>query len=100
MGRTVFTNANLVDGEHPAKPGSTVIIEGNRITSVGTGTRRPVNISEGVSTVRQPPQSLEIAWKFAATQRRAAPMPRVSDLVSLSVWRVPKLTSLAIVACC
>ena len=38
MDRTVFTNANLVDGEHPAKPGSPVIIKGNRITSVGTGT--------------------------------------------------------------
>ena len=38
MDRTVFTNANLVDGEHPAKPASTVIIEGNKITSVGTGT--------------------------------------------------------------
>jgi imidazolonepropionase-like amidohydrolase len=38
MDRTVFTNANLVDGEHPAKPASTVVIEGNQITSVGTGT--------------------------------------------------------------
>ena len=52
------------------------------ITSVGLGTRRPVNISEGVSTVRQPPQSLDICVNCEATQRRAAPMPRVSDLVS------------------
>jgi len=34
MPRTVFTNANLLDGEHPAAPGSTVIVEGERITSV------------------------------------------------------------------
>ncbi len=38
-GRLVFTNANLVDGEHPAKPGVTVVVEGERITSVGTGQR-------------------------------------------------------------
>jgi len=38
MATTAFTNANLVDGEHPAKPGSTVVVTGNRITSVGTGT--------------------------------------------------------------
>jgi imidazolonepropionase-like amidohydrolase len=37
MTRTVFTNANLLDGEHPAQSGSTVVIEGNRIASVGTG---------------------------------------------------------------
>jgi len=35
--RTVFANANLLDGEHPAKAGSTVVVEGNRITSVTTG---------------------------------------------------------------
>src|SRR5690242_10531183 len=37
MARTVFTNANLVDGEHPAKPGVTVVVDGDRIASVGTG---------------------------------------------------------------
>ena len=37
MARTVFTNANLVDGEHPAKPGVTVVVDGERIASVGTG---------------------------------------------------------------
>ncbi len=35
--RVVLTNANLVDGEHPAKPGAHVVVEGNRITAVGTG---------------------------------------------------------------
>jgi len=35
--RLVLTNANLVDGEHPAKPGVHVVVEGNRITAVGTG---------------------------------------------------------------
>jgi imidazolonepropionase-like amidohydrolase len=37
MGRTVFLHANLLDGEHPAKPDSTVVVTGNRITSVTTG---------------------------------------------------------------
>ena len=33
--RVVFTGANLVDGENPAQPGKTVVVEGERITSVG-----------------------------------------------------------------
>lgn len=37
MGRLIVTDANLLDGEHPARPGSTVVVEGNRITSVGEG---------------------------------------------------------------
>lgn len=32
--RTVFTNANLLDGDNPAQPGSSVVVEGNRITQV------------------------------------------------------------------
>ena len=35
--RLVLTDANLVDGEHPAKPGAHVVIDGRRITAVGTG---------------------------------------------------------------
>ncbi|HEV8299099.1 MAG TPA: amidohydrolase family protein [Acidimicrobiales bacterium] len=37
MARTVFTNANLLDGEHPAKPDTTVVVDGARITAVTTG---------------------------------------------------------------
>src|SRR5690348_16051594 len=47
---------------------------------------------------RQPPQSLEICSKRDFTQRSAAPMPRLSDLVSERVLRLPKLTSLLSVA--
>jgi imidazolonepropionase-like amidohydrolase len=32
--RIVFTEANLVDGEHPARPGVCVVVEGERIASV------------------------------------------------------------------
>ena len=39
------------------------------------------------------------AANCAASQRRAAPMPRVSDLVSDSVCRVPNPTSFATVVC-
>ncbi len=35
--RIVFTNANLVDGVSPAQPGATVVVEGERISHVGTG---------------------------------------------------------------
>ncbi len=69
------------------------------MTCVGCGTRFPVTVWAGVSICRQPPQSLEKVAKRDCTQRRAAPMPRWSDLVSDKVWRVPKLTSLVIVAC-
>jgi imidazolonepropionase-like amidohydrolase len=41
--RVIFTNVNLVDGDHPAQPGSCVVVEGNRITSVGTS---PVDAAE------------------------------------------------------
>ncbi len=37
MGRIIFTGANLVDGAHPAQPGSTVIVEGERIVHVSQG---------------------------------------------------------------
>jgi imidazolonepropionase-like amidohydrolase len=37
MGRIVFTNANVLDGEHAAKPDSTVVVEGDRIVRVANG---------------------------------------------------------------
>jgi imidazolonepropionase-like amidohydrolase len=37
MNRTVFTNANLLDGEHPAKPQATVVVEDNKIATVTSG---------------------------------------------------------------
>ena len=36
MARVLYTNANLLDGEHPAQPGSTVAVEDDRITEVGS----------------------------------------------------------------
>jgi imidazolonepropionase-like amidohydrolase len=39
--RTCFINANLLDGEHPAKPGSSVVVEGNRIATVTTEALTP-----------------------------------------------------------
>lgn len=35
--RTVFTGANLLDGRHPARPGATVVVDGERIEAVRTG---------------------------------------------------------------
>ncbi len=37
MGRVIFTNANLLDGEHAAVPGSAVVVDEGRIASVGQG---------------------------------------------------------------
>jgi imidazolonepropionase-like amidohydrolase len=37
MGRVIFTDANVLDGEHPARPGTTVVVDGNRIVTVGDG---------------------------------------------------------------
>jgi imidazolonepropionase-like amidohydrolase len=34
VARIVFTDANLLDGHHPPRPGSTVTVEGNRIVAV------------------------------------------------------------------
>ena len=37
MARVVFTNCNLIDGRGPARPGSRVEVDGDRITAVGSG---------------------------------------------------------------
>ena len=36
MGRTVFTNTNLLDGENPAQQDITVVVENNRISATGS----------------------------------------------------------------
>ena len=36
-GRVVFTGATVLDGEHPPRPGMTVVVEGKGITSVAEG---------------------------------------------------------------
>src|SRR5690606_12605910 len=41
MTTLVLTNANLLDGMNPAVPGSTVVIDDERITSVIRGTEPP-----------------------------------------------------------
>jgi imidazolonepropionase-like amidohydrolase len=35
MGRCIFTHANLVDGDQPARPDATVVVEGEHISYVG-----------------------------------------------------------------
>ena len=53
MARLVFTNANLLDGEHAAQAGSTVVVDGDRIVSVDpvppveTATRSPAGTEPG-----------------------------------------------------
>lgn len=44
MSRTILTNANLLDGDHPAKPDSTVVVDGSTIASVTSG---PVEVRPG-----------------------------------------------------
>jgi hypothetical protein len=55
-------------------------------TSVGSGIRgTPEITSLTVITSRQPAQSADILLNSSSIQRRAAPIPRVSDTVSESV---------------
>src|SRR5690348_5045403 len=63
------------------------------------GMRGPVNDCAGFTTSMQPLQPLEMSLNCAATQRRAAPIPRVFEVVVERVWRVPKPTSATSVAC-
>jgi len=37
VGRVVFKDATVLDGEHPPRPGISVVVDGNRITSVSGG---------------------------------------------------------------
>jgi len=48
MGRVIFTGANLVDGDHPARPNATVVIEGERITSVSDAPPADVGAADRV----------------------------------------------------
>jgi len=41
MGRTFFTAANLIDGDNPPKPNSTVVVEDGFITAAGAGAAVP-----------------------------------------------------------
>ncbi len=67
--------------------------------TVGWENRWPVKVCSGVSIWRQPAQLLDSASNWAAIQRRAAPTPRVSEVVSEALWRVPKATNRVSVAC-
>ena len=52
MATVAFTGANLVDGEHPARPGTTVVVSGKNITSVAP---------DGTVDVRQADRVVELA---------------------------------------
>ena len=68
------------------------------MTSVGWGTRSPVTTWDGVSIRSGAAQRGLRASNSPFTQRLAAPMPRVGDVVSERVCRVPKPTRRVIVA--
>ncbi len=76
-------------------PGSTTP---TLISSAGARMRGPFSAvkrsSNGLSR-----ESRAAAANSPASHRRAAPMPRVSEAVSESVWRVPNETSFATTAC-
>jgi hypothetical protein len=42
MTRTIFRNANLLDGDRPARAGATVVVEGERIRAVAGPGGAPV----------------------------------------------------------
>ena len=41
MGRTIFHNANLLDGDNPARKDATIVVEGERIAEVTSGAVAP-----------------------------------------------------------
>jgi len=41
MGRIVFRNANLLDGDNPARRNTTIVVEGERVTEVSAGNVPP-----------------------------------------------------------
>src|SRR5262245_60976306 len=51
MGRTILTNASLLDGDNPAQPGRTITIEGERIASVSADTPSDVTADDRVVDV-------------------------------------------------
>ena len=77
-------------GSVPGRVASTLAMSTGRLMRRPSG--RTVKVSS--STRRRPPPALPYRSNSSCTQRRAAPMPRFLLWVSLSVWRVPKLTSL------
>ncbi len=46
--RILFTRVNLVDGEHAAQPGMHVVVEGQRVASVGAGPAPPARPGDRV----------------------------------------------------
>ncbi len=51
MNRTIFRNANLLDGERPARAGSTVVVEGDRIGAVSGPGGAPMPATGGSDRV-------------------------------------------------
>ena len=41
MGRLIFRNANLLDGDNPARKNTTIVVEGERIAEVTSGAVAP-----------------------------------------------------------
>ena len=48
MNRTIYKNANLLDGENPARRGTTIVVEGDRITTVTSGASTPPKATDEV----------------------------------------------------
>ena len=66
---------------------------------VGVGIRDATGCTNDcAATVIRPPEVAAIAWNWASSQSRAAPMPRTGSVWLDSVCRVPKETSFWIVA--
>ena len=62
--------------------------------SVGRGTRGPTSaVKTSSNATSREPGSAVRAWVSSSSQRRAAPMPRVSEDVMDRLWRVPKAAS-------
>ena len=80
MSRIVFRGANLLDGEGPARPDTTVIVENDRITRI---TEQAVEAHESERVVELAGRTLMpglISSHFHATYDRITIMPHLAQI--------------------
>src|SRR5580704_7973442 len=76
--RTVFRNANLVDGDNPAKAGQTIVVEGNLIAEIGPDAsieRRPTDQVHDLAGKSVMPGMTQGHWHGSYHNLRMVPHP-------------------------
>ena len=89
MGRCIFTGANLIDGDRPARRDVSVVVEGDRIESVCDGSPRDVRpddcVIELAGRTLMPGSSSAISTRPSMTTTRGRPPRWGSNSASRAV---------------